>query len=140
MVKPCKHVKAVLTKRLETFDAHIPPQYQPPKRAIQDLADLETEARQLRIEQEKQAAETKRRAKLQAMIGQENKMWVEVNDNLSLKTGGGYDKAVKLLIDLKELAAFTNSTAIFRAKLDIIKTEYGRSATLMSRFTKAQLS
>ena len=101
---------------------------------------METEARQLRIEQEKQAAETKRRAKLQAMIGQENKMWVEVNDNLSLKTGGGYDKAVKLLIDLKELAAFTNSIAIFRAKLDIIKTEYGRSATLMSRFTKAQLS
>jgi hypothetical protein len=89
---------------------------------------------------EKAAATSKRQLELKNMAQRADKMWEEVYNNLNTKIGSGYDRAVALLIDLKELPIFQNQEVIFAKKMAAITSEHGRSATLVKRFTKAGLA
>lgn len=47
-----------------------------------------------------------RRAKqLKSLVGQEEKLWTQVHDLVATKLPKNYDQAVKILIDLRDLAS-----------------------------------
>ncbi len=130
--------KTFLIKRLETLSG-APPQYSTSKRTIQDILDSENEVIIQRVKAEREAAEAKRRTELQNMVKKEDEMWAKVYENLDRQIASSYDNAVKLLIDLKELAAFLGKNDAFKSKFNDIKAKYGRSAALTKRLIKAQL-
>ena len=132
-------VKSLLIKRLEVLSGTTPPQYNTSKRAIQDIADLQTQERQLRVQLEKEAAELKRRTELQNMVKRESKMWAEVYQNLDLKIGSSYDNAVKSLVDLKDVADFQDKGVDFKIKLENILRDYGKSVAFKNRLSKVKL-
>ena len=84
-------------------------------------------------------AERKHRLKMERLIKEEEKHWKSVYENLDLKQGHAYDKATKLLIDLKNLAIFKDDLPIFESKFKNIVDQYGRSQALMRRFRTAKL-
>lgn len=131
--------KTFLIKRLETLSGAAPPQYSATKRTIQDIVDSESEVTKQRLKEEREIAEAKRRTELQNMVKKEDEMWANVYENLDRQIASSYDNAVKLLIDLKELAAFLGKNDAFNSKLNAIKIKYGRSAAFTKRLLKAQL-
>ena len=128
-----------MIKRLEVLSGATPPQYQASKRAIQDIADLQTQEKQLRVQLEREAAEFKRRTELQNLVKREAKMWAEVYQNLDLKIGSSYDNAVKLLVDLKDVADFQDKSVDFKIKLEDILRDYGKSVAFKNRLSKVKL-
>ena len=71
------------------------------------ISQLLAAAEQLTIEKkaEKQRAKAAARiAKLNSLAQQEAQIWVEVFKQINTKTSKGYEQAVKLLSDLKDLA------------------------------------
>jgi hypothetical protein len=132
-------VKTLLIKRLEILSGATPPPYQNAKRGIHTIAELQTEERQLRTKIERDQAELKRRTELEIMVKKEPKMWAEVYQNLDLKIGSSYDNAVKLLVNLKDLADFQGKNKDFKAKMDEIIINYGKSTALKNRLGKVKL-
>ena len=132
-------VKTQLIKKLEGLSGIETPQYQKPQRTIQDIRDSAIKIEQDRLQHEKEAAIAKRQEALKNMAKREDKMWAEVYEHLDVKIASSYDKAVTLLVDLKDLAAFLDKTNSFNKQFDEILARYGRSATLLKRFKAARL-
>ncbi len=73
------------------------------------------------------------------MVNREPKMWEAVYSNLNLKRGDSYDKAVEILVDLKDLATFLNKSSVFKERMAAIKSEYGNSRAVLDRLLKAKV-
>jgi hypothetical protein len=87
---------------------------------------------------EKEAA-IARKKYLDGLAGRENKIWEQVNALILTRTPKSYDEAVKLLIDLKDLAKKNNATSLFKSKLMTIQEEHRRKASFISRVDSANL-
>ena len=83
-------------------------------------------------------AERKHRLKMERLAKEEHH-WKAVYKQLGLKQGYAYDKATKILVDLKNLAIYKDDLSTFKSKFQDIEDSYGRSQALMRRFREAGL-
>ena len=100
-----------------------------------------------RIEAEKRAKEKARREReaaiarakyLDEIAGHDPKLWAEVDTLIAAKQPKSYDQAVRLLVDLRDLAARANG-GDFRLRLDAIRQTHTRKPALIERLKKAGL-
>lgn len=100
-----------------------------------------------RIEAEKRTKDKARREReaalarakyLDDIAGQEPKLWAEVDALIATKQPKIYDQAVKLLVDLRDLALRTKGEDL-RQRLDAIRQTHARRPALMERLNKAGL-
>jgi hypothetical protein len=95
----------------------------------------EKEARQ-RAVREKHAAE-QRRQYLASLADREASVWQEVTALLSTTVPKNYDEAVRLLGDLRDVAANQGKEEQWAARVTTFRQHYARKPSLMQRFTKA---
>jgi len=95
--------------------------------AAAEKLDIEKKAKKQR------AKEEARIANLNALAPQETQLWVEVFQQINTKTTKGYEQAVKLLSDLKNLAHHLGTTDQFIAKVTKIQQDYSRYSALKTR-------
>ncbi len=120
------------------------------KRTVGDLLhaaeDLTEKRRELAA---KKAAEQKaRRAReaeiarskhLDAIVGKEPELWNQIETLIATKQPKNYDRAVELLVDLRDLAAREGKTEDFGARLDALRASQVRKPSLIERLRKAGL-
>ncbi|MEW6666055.1 MAG: hypothetical protein AB1512_12640 [Thermodesulfobacteriota bacterium] len=120
-----------------------------PRRTVGELlrsAEKYTDERQ-RIEAENRAKEKARREReaaiarakhLDEIADREPKLWAEVDSLIAAKQTKSYDQAVKLLVDLRDLAARTKG-GDFQQRVDAIRQTHARRSALIERLKKAGL-
>ncbi|RWX43932.1 hypothetical protein H206_03336 [Candidatus Electrothrix aarhusensis] len=87
---------------------------------------------------EKEAA-IAREKYLNGLAGRENEIWEKVSALILTRTPKNYDEAIKLLIDLKDLANKNNATSLFKSKLMTIQEEHRRKPSFIRRLDSANL-
>ena len=95
----------------------------------------------------KKAAEEKARREREAAVlrakhldkieGREPDLWNEVETLISTKQPKSYDGAIKLLVDLRDLALRKSKTGEFRARIDAIREAHARKPSFIERLHKA---
>ena len=87
---------------------------------------------------EKEAA-IAREKYLNGLAGRENEIWKKVDSLILTKKTKDYDEAVRLLIDLKDLAKKNNTTYLFKSKLMAIRENHSRKSSFINRIDSANL-
>lgn len=113
------------------------------------LRSAEKHAQERRQLAAKKAAEEKARREREAAIlrakhldkiaGREPELWNQVENLISTKQPKSYDGAVKLLVDLCDLASRKDKTNEFQARLDAIRVAHVRKPSLIERLRKVGL-
>ncbi len=104
--------------------------------------DLRERAAQLRREAKRRAAaaaEARRIRKLQALAEREDEVWREVVSLIEERKRSAYDKAVALLLDLRELAEFQGRMAGFQERVEELRQRYSRRSALQERLRESKL-
>ena len=129
----------------KTFQKHLqqrtPSKMQVPV-AGPSLVEMKALIRAKEKEHREQAAEAARLAHIQRMkqlVGQEDALWKNVDENLLKATGKSYDLAIDTLKDLHNLSVFLGKEADFKAKMRILREEFARKRTVLGRLDKAGL-
>ena len=138
LAKGQTNLSAKLNQKLsESIEKKTP--IQSGKRTIQELFDLAEEEKERLEKVEKEAAQAQRVKALQALAPREAQVWEEV-DNLLIKAqSNAYDQAVKLLVQLQNLARYKEDYRSFHERLQDIRTRYSRRTGLIERLNKAGL-
>ena len=76
---------------------------------------------------------------LNGLTGRENKIWKKVDTLILTKKPKAYDEAIRLLIDLKDLAKKNNTTSLFKSKLMTIRENHSRKSSFINRIDSAIL-
>lgn len=113
------------------------------------LRASEEQAEERRRIAQRNAAEAKARREREAAIartrylkeiaGSESKLWKEVASLVATRQPKSYDQAVKLLVDLRDLAASKNDSATFESRLRSFEELHARKGNLLKRMKKARL-
>lgn len=123
---------------------------QPRRRTVGELLrsaeNLVEENRRLAAQK---AAEEKARREREATIlrqkhldkieGRQPELWNEVENLISTKQPKSYDTAVKLLVDLRDLAIRKGKTDEFRSRIEAIDAAHTRKPSFIERLRKAGL-
>lgn len=107
--------------------------YSPGQRTISQLnsaAQQLTEQNILKRKAEKQKAKI---AELNTLAPKESKMWNDVIKHVTTKNSKGYDNAIHLLIQLKELAHHLGTVEQFTAKVKKIQLDFSRYHSFTSK-------
>ena len=100
-----------------------------------------------RIEAEKRAKEKVRREReaaiarekhLDSLVGREAKLWTEVDGLIATKQPKNYDQAVKLLVDLRDLAARGKGND-FGLRIEALHQAQAKKASFIERLRKSGL-
>lgn len=76
---------------------------------------------------------------LDSLVGGEESLWLRAESQAELKNASGYDEAVRLLTDLRDLATRANQAEAFRARLAEFRERHARKPALQTRLQKARL-
>jgi hypothetical protein len=66
-------------------------------------------------------------------------LWEEIDSLIATKKPASYDRAVVLLVDLREAAAAHGRESTFLGRLDVLRTEHARKPSLISKIQRAGL-
>lgn len=135
------HITPRLLKRLQELSIEMqdnPDQNLPP-RTIQELLAAAQELSTKIQEQEQQKAEQERIRRLEELSGQENALWENVSLLIDQKQSKAYDQAVKILLQLRELAKYREQVEPFQAMVEKIYKDYSRLSGLKVRLQSAGL-
>ena len=100
-----------------------------------------------RLEAEKRAKEKARREReaaivrekhLDSLVGREAKLWTEVDDLIATKQPKNYDQGVKLLVDLRDLAA-RGKGSDFGLRIEALRQAQAKKLSFIERLRKAGL-
>lgn len=100
-----------------------------------------------RIEAEKRAVEKARRERkaaiargkhLDSLAGREGKLWTEVDSLVATKQPKNYDQAVKILVDLRDLAA-RGKSGDFGLRIEALRQTHAKKPSFIDRLRKAGL-
>lgn len=97
---------------------------------------LTKKAKVIEEETVKRLAEERRIAhinRMESLILQQPKMWQEAENNILKVRGNSYDKATKILCELKEIAEYEDKTRAFEQKLGEFLSPYIRRGALVRR-------
>jgi hypothetical protein len=106
------------------------------------VEELEAAAKRLKeaTRRRKQAeAERQRLRELEDLAQREEAAWQEVEGFIAQKQATPYDRAVALLIRLRDLATEKNRLPDFQERVKDIRFRYGRRPALLERMDKAKL-
>jgi|SRR5579884_126683 len=81
-----------------------------------------------------------RAAYLDGLVGQDERLWDQVEALVATKQPQRYDQAVQLVRDLQELSARTGTTAAFEARLGALRVRHARKSTFVERLGRAGLT
>jgi len=84
-------------------------------------------------------AEAKRIRKLEALAKRESETWTQVFALIEQKKAKPYDQAVRLLVQLRDLATYQGEEAAFQQRLNRIYEQYSRLSALLRRLRDAGL-
>ncbi|MBM4026027.1 MAG: hypothetical protein FJ280_11570 [Planctomycetes bacterium] len=98
-------------------------------------------ARKRAAEKERHEREAaKARAKhLDEIAGRQAQLWTKIDNLIAAKQPKPYDEAVRLLLDLRDLAQREGKQDEFRRRLEAIHTAHARKGTFIQRLHKAGL-
>ena len=91
-----------------------------------------------RARREKEAAIVREKY-LNGLAGRENEIWNKIDALILTKTPKGYDEAIRLLIDLKDLAKKNHTISLFKSKLMAIRENHSRKSSFIKRIDSASL-
>ncbi|NOQ14664.1 MAG: hypothetical protein GQ583_09350 [Methyloprofundus sp.] len=108
-------------------------------RTYQELTEI-AEDLTLRAEKKQQEKIKKdRENELKSLLGQQEMMWRAVDDFIEQKNSSAYNKALKHLITLHELAAFEKKGTEFNQRILKLKETYSRRRGLLERLNRIHL-
>lgn len=111
-----------------------------PRRTVsQLLADAAQERERERRKREREA-EAKRLKATEALARREERAWQEVDALIQKSNAKGYQEAVQLLSDLRDVAAYRRTEATFQRRLNEIYQQYKSRHALMDRLRRAGLN
>jgi hypothetical protein len=111
-----------------------------PGRTVGQLLAAAQEETERARKQRAAEAEAKRIAELEALSAREAHAWREVDALIQEAKAKPYDRAVELLSQLKELAAYRDQEAAFQERLNQIYDQYARRTALLRRLCDAGLT
>ena len=76
---------------------------------------------------------------LEGLAGRENEIWKKVDALILTRKPKDYDEAVRLLIDLKDLAKNNNTTSLFKSKLMAVRELHSRKSSFINRIDSTDL-
>lgn len=133
------HLSLALNRRLQELVGPPQPAVSATRRTWGELratADrLQCEAKRRAAE----AAEAKRIAELQALAPREAEAWREVEALIEEKKSTSYDKAVALLVKLRDLAEYQSRLSEFQTQLRSLQERYVHRPALRDRLQRAGL-
>jgi hypothetical protein len=120
-----------------------------PGRTVGELlrAAEEYEMERSRLEAERRAKEKARRDReeaaarqkhLDSLVGRENKLWGDVDALVATKLPKCYDRAVGILVDLRDLAARGKAGA-FTLRIEALRETHAKKPSFIQRLEKAGL-
>ena len=143
------HVRAELLRRFR--DASGPSaEARAARRTVAELlsaADARAELRR-REEAERRAAAEARHAREQAaararhldgLVGREEELWREVDELIETKRPKDYDRAVEMLVDLRDLSARRGLGDAFAPRLQALRQRNAKRPSLLERLDRAVL-
>lgn len=83
-----------------------------------------------RRRREKEAAEA-REAYLSTLAGQEERLWLEAQQNIELRNPKGYDEAVRRLVDLRDLAMRVGDLSQFEERVHSLRELHFRKGNFL---------
>ena len=83
-------------------------------------------------------AKTAREKHLDSLVGSEGRLWAQIDSFIATKQPKGYDQTVKLLVDLRDLAARTGG-GDFELRLADLRMTHARKPSFLERLQKAGL-
>jgi hypothetical protein len=88
----------------------------------------------------RQKAEAEARSKyLDELTGRENEIWSEVETLIATKLPKSYDRAVTLLVDLRDLAQRSGTQTDFERRAGELRERHRAKSSLLKRFQKVKL-
>lgn len=109
------------------------------RRTVQHLHTLAECYRQEENRKSKEVAKLKHLEKLKSLAPKEPQLWETVNTLLAKPQTQKYDEAVKILIDLRDLAMYQDRMTLFQQRINDIYQQYQRRSGLLSRLQQAGL-
>lgn len=109
--------------------------------ALRARADVIRQARERALAEEAAAerkrhedeAERSRRARLTAILRRGDSVWSEIEAEIARRNASGYDKATRLLLDLRALSEEKGTRADFTRRLQAIRDRHVRKERLIER-------
>lgn len=133
------HLSLVLNRRLQELVSPPRPTVSATRRT---WGELRATANRLRREAKRraaEAAEAQRIAELQAFAPHEAEAWREVQALIEEKKPTSYDKAVALLVRLRDLADYQGRRADFETRIADLQARYANRPALRDRLQRARL-
>ncbi|MGG6270016.1 hypothetical protein ACQ4M3_31985 [Leptolyngbya sp. AN03gr2] len=110
------------------------------QRRLSELTKIAVKLRSQREQKERDAAHKKRLKELEILAPKEAEMWKKVWELVALKRVKPYDDAIKLLIDLRDLADYQGRSTEFTQQVQQLWAEYANLTGFTSRLKQARLS
>jgi hypothetical protein len=132
-------VRIALQKRLKQLAGTQPVSTGKKPRQAGNLFKEAKRLEQETLSQQKAEAEQRRIQELLELAGREEATWRWIESLIGQKQAGPYDKAIKLLVDLRDLAIYQNRLLQFQERFLTIREKYNNRSTLMERFNRARL-
>jgi hypothetical protein len=88
---------------------------------------------------EKAKADRQRRQHLESLSRRGDAAWREVNERIDRKNAQGYDEAISLLIDLRDVAVSTGALDAFTRRVHEIRARYANRPSFQERLVKKNL-
>lgn len=92
-----------------------------------------------RVAQEKAAAAKAHTARMETLVSQEDGLWYRATNLIEERKTKSYDEAIKLLIDLRDLADYQQKRPAFNQRMADLKKNYKTLNGFLSRLKDAKL-
>jgi hypothetical protein len=139
LAKGEQHVGPQLLKRLQEFSAEEKPLRKSANltgRNAFDLIKAAEERYKIEKEKKRKKAEQAKVRKLDKLAKEEPEVWKKVGALIEQKQTKAYDEAIKLLVDLRDLAKHLGKMDQFQASVRKIRNDYRHRSGLISRLQK----
>jgi len=136
------NLSIILRRRLQELATETQPHTQEAKTGRRTIAALQEAVavwrRQKQAAEQRQAAQAHQRH-LEALAVREPQVWQEIEALLEEKKASAYDSAVKLLRDLRDLAASRGEAVGFQQRMADIERTYSNRSALLRRIRQSRL-
>ncbi len=139
LVRGEPNLDAQLAARLRKLDHSKSTAPLAPRRTVGELIAAASEKEKLRKEKKRQQAERARIKKLTEMGKREPQLWDEIFALIARKQPKAYDDAIRLLVDLRDLAEYRGQPEKFQTRINSIYEQYGNRPSLLDRMRHARL-
>ena len=139
LVRGEPHLSAEMNVRLRESIAQ-PERESKPRRTIAQLLADAAQARERERRKREREAEAKRIKAIEALARREEQAWKEVDALIQKSNAKGYQEAIRLLSDLRDVAAHRHTETMFQKRLNWIHQQYRSRHALMDRLRRAGLN